>query len=126
MSFDDEVEQLKGELQGERVADSARSQRAAALDRMRELLEKKIASRRVEFLLEDQSDDEEPSLLVLYAETSDDLGVVFFDDGQYAFESDDDDYFADVPETSDPERFAHLLYESLKLGLPAYELDLGD
>jgi hypothetical protein len=50
---------------------------------------------------------------------------VFFEAGEYVFESEDDDYFADVPETADPERFARLLYESLKLGLPAYELDLG-
>ena len=47
------------------------------------------------------------------------------EDGAYTFESDDDDYFADVPETADPEQFARLLYESLKLGMPAYELDLG-
>ena len=127
MSFDDEVEKLKKELESERVGDPARAERVAALERMRELVERGIASRRIEFLLEDDEDaDDEPSLLVLYATTSDDLGAIFYEDGVYTFESDDDDYFADVPGTSDPTRFARLLYESLKLGLPAYELDLGE
>jgi hypothetical protein len=127
VSFDDEVERLKKELQSERVGDPKRAERVAALERMRDLLERGIASRRIEFLLEDDEDaDDEPSLLVLYAATSDDLGAVLFEDGAYTFESDDDDYFADVPETADPRRFAELLYESLKLGLPAYELDMGE
>jgi hypothetical protein len=127
VSFDDEVERMKRELATERVGDPVRAERVATLERMRELLERRIASKRVEFLLEDDDDaDDEPSLLVLYATTSDDLGAVYFENGVYTFQSDDDDYFADVPETSDPERFARLLYESLKLGLPAYELDLGE
>lgn len=126
MSFDDEVEQLKKELATERDGDPDRAHRVAALERMRELLEKRIVTKRIEFHLEDDADaDDEPCILVLYAATSDDLGAVFVEDGEFTFESDDDDYFADVPETKDPEKFAGLLYESLKLGLPAYELDLG-
>jgi hypothetical protein len=127
VSFDDEVEKLKKELATEREGDPARAHRVAALERMRELLEKRIATKRVEFHLEnDPEADDEPCIRVLYAATSDDLGAVFVEDGGFTFESDDDDYFADVPETADPDAFAGLLYESLKLGLPAYELDLGE
>ncbi len=126
MSFDDEVELLKKELASGRGGDTARAHKVAALKRVREVLAKRIASKRIEFRLADDADaDDEPSVMVLYAADSDDLGAVFFDGAAFTFESDDDDYFADVPETEDAETFAGLLYESLKLGLPAYELDLG-
>lgn len=127
MSFDDEVEKAKKELADGRVGDPARAQRVAALERMRALLVTRIASKRIEFNLEnDPEADDEPCVRVLYAATSDDLGAVFIEDGEYTFESDDDDYFADIPETADADAFAGLLYESLKMGLPAYELDLGE
>ncbi|MGD2131208.1 MAG: hypothetical protein PVI23_00335 [Maricaulaceae bacterium] len=127
MSFDDEVERLKRELADERGDDREMAERLEALDRMRGQLEARIASRRVEFHLEDgQGADDEPSIRVLYAANSDELGAIFFENGEYAFESEDEDYFADVPETKDPERFAGLLYECLKVGLPAYELDMGE
>ena len=127
MSFDEEVEKLKQELASERAPDPARGERAAMLDRMRGLLEQRIASKRVEFRFDDGGGvDDEPSVLVLYAASGDEFGAVFYEDGLYTFESDDDDYFADVPETDNPREFVDLLYESLKIGLPAYELDMGE
>lgn len=126
MSFDDEVEQLKKNIATERGGDTERAHKVAALERMRETLEKQIASKRVAFRIEDDAGvDDEPNVQVLYATDSDLIGAVFLEDGAFSFESDYDDYFGDVPETADPQAFAKLLYECLKLGLPAYELDLG-
>lgn len=127
MSFDDDVERIKRELAEEREGDPTRPQRVAALERMRERLEARIASKRVDFRVDDGADtDDEPALVVAHAGTGDELGAVFFEADVFMFESDDDDYFADVPETADPQRFADLMYESLKVGLPAYELDIAD
>lgn len=127
MSFDDDVERLKRELAEERGGDPTRPQRVAALESLRQVLEARIASNRIELRVDDGADtDDEPSLVVMHANTGDELGAIFFDAGEFMFESDDDDYFADVPETSDAEQFGRLMYESLKVGLPAYELDIAD
>lgn len=131
MSFDDDVERLKKELANGHSAghavDSGRAISVSALERLRPLLERRIASRRITFSLEDGAGaDDDPSIQVLYAATGDELGAIVFEDGAYAFESDDDDYFANVPDTDHAAEFVDLMYECLKIGLPAYELDLGE
>lgn len=124
MSFDDEIESAKRKLADERGGGAQRRERVDALKTLRQMLDFKIGSRRLEMLLDDdQSADTEPSLVIQHAETGDDLGVVFLDEDGFSFESEEDDYFCDVEATTDAAAFVDQLYESLRDGMPAYELD---
>lgn len=127
MNFDDEVDALKQQLEDERGGGSERRERVAALKALRDALVSGISSRRLEFHLEDDPATEDgPSLLVVHTDSGDELGAVFSDDDGFSFESEQDDYFANVPSEDDAGAFARRLYDSLKTGLPAYELDVSE
>lgn len=124
MSFDDEVDAIKTTLAEERVG-AGRERHVAALKTAHAALKAAIDSRRLEFTLEDIEDtDDEPSILVRHLGSGDELGSVFVDDNGFTFESEDDDYFGDVPAHADAKAFAKSLYDVLKAGLPTYEFDL--
>ncbi|MCG8441214.1 MAG: hypothetical protein MI723_05320 [Caulobacterales bacterium] len=122
MSFDDEIDALKQSIEEDR-GDAHRAS-VAALEELSAKLMALIMSRRVEFLLDDADEEDEPSLVVAHAATGEELGAVLHDAGGFSFESDDDDYFPDIDQTADGEAFAQQLYEILKTGLPVFELDV--
>lgn len=124
MSFDDEVDAMKSALAEERAV-AGRESQVAALKAVHAALKTAIASRRLEFSLEDlDGTDDEPSILVRHMGSGDELGSVFVDENGFSFESEDDDYFGDVAAQPDAQTFAKSLYDALKAGLPTYEFDL--
>lgn len=126
MNFDDEVDALKGALAEKRGGAQARSSRVARLRDLMRVMESRIASRRVAFRLEaDEDGDDEPGIVIQHVATEDELGVIVVDESGYTFESEDDDYFPDLEPAADAEDFAGLVYDLLKTGLPAYELDVA-
>lgn len=127
MSFDDEIDHEKKKLEEERSGDMSRAKRAARLDTLRERIDRKVASKRLEFMLEDgEETDDEPSIVVVHADSGEELGAVFLDEDGFSFESEDDDYFADVDADTDAASFTEQLYQALKAGLPLFELDLDE
>jgi hypothetical protein len=124
VNFDDEVDALKRSLLAERGVDPEREAHVTALAGLLARLEAQISSKRLEFRLDAEEPDEEPSILVLHAETGEELGAVFVEAAGFSFESEDDDYFPDLAAEADPAAFVRHLYDALKVGLPAYELDI--
>lgn len=124
MSFDEEVDALKTALVEEQTG-GARRTRIDTLTDAKTKLEGEIASRRLEFALDDSGDtDDEPSLVVRHAATGDELGSVFADEDGLSFEAEEDDYFADLDTVSEVSAFVAKLYDVLKNGMAAYELDV--
>lgn len=124
MSFDDDVDALKRTLEAERSG-VARRERAAALTALRDTLEANIASRRLAFRVEtDEAVEDEPSILILHTASDEELGAVFMDDEGYSFESEDDDYFPDIAAVEDVAAFTAKLTDTLRAGLPLFELDV--
>ncbi len=125
MGFDDEVDALKSTLAEERGGATARASRVARLKDLLKALEGQITSRRIVFRLETDDEEDEPGIYILYAPTGDELGVILADDAGFSFESEEDDYFPDLEPAADVNDFAGLVYDLLKTGLAAYELDVA-
>lgn len=122
MSFDDEVDAAREKLRAEVTrADEPEFDELAALQALAPKLEAVIRSRRLAFAISDE-DDEELSIAVLHAETDEELGHIFAEDGEYVFESSLEDYFDDFVD-EDADGFVRRLAETLKADLPKYEVE---
>lgn len=129
MGFDDEIDQLKRELQTPKL-DAAGRQRATA--ELARKLNEKIQSRRLEFVNEPGN---EPSVSIRHKQASEKLASVFVnDDGSITFQAatsenesedevDDAGYFPPYVEYYDEEEFLEEAPEMLKQGIAEYELD---
>jgi hypothetical protein len=130
MSFDDEVDEVKREMQTAKLDPEAR--RATAV-KLCERLKEQISSKRLDFTLADASGD--PIVQVKYKPDSETLASVFVnDDGSITFqaagatdeaEEEDEDagYFPSYVEYIDEEEFLEDAYDMLKVGIAEYELD---
>ena len=93
---------------------------------MQELLPKltaAIKSRRLTFALSD--DEEETAIEVLHTPSDEVLGFVFAAEGEFVFESNLEDYFADFVD-EDAESFVQRLYETLRADLAKYEVEQAE
>ena len=130
MSFDEEVDQLKRELQTPKLDAAGRKQ--ATINLCNKLSEM-IQSRRIEFVAETAG---EPSISIRYKPTSEKLASVFVDDdGGITFqaqgaeeESEEDDqedagYFPPFVQYYDESEFLEEAPNLLKQGIAEYELD---
>jgi hypothetical protein len=93
----------------------------AALQTLAPMLQAKIASRRLSFVVGDD-DDDETCIAIVHVNTDEELGFIFAEDSEYVFESNLDAYFDDFVD-DDPERFVERLYETLRADLPKYEVE---
>lgn len=132
MSFDEQVDQLKQELQTNKLEPA---QRAEAVATLTSKLQNKINSRRLEFA--QNSAPGAYSLTVKHTGTKEDLAsITVNEDGSITFrsivtdedamyEDDDEDlgYFPAYVEYFDEAEFLEDIPEVLKLGVAEYELD---
>ena len=130
MSFDDEVDEVKREMQTAKLDPEARRHSAKKLC---ERLKEQIASRRLDFVLGEDNGD--PIVEVKYKPSNELLASVYVnEDGSITFqaagasdeaEDDDDDagYFPSYVEYMDEEEFLEDAYDMLKVGLAEYEID---
>ncbi len=118
--FDAEVDSARKRLEASLNEDTGFDD-LAALQALAPILAQKISSRRLDFTLGEE-DDEETQIVVLHVETDEELGFIFAEDGEYVFESNLDAYFDDFVD-DDPERFVERLYETLRADLPKYEVE---
>jgi hypothetical protein len=129
MSFDDEVDEVKREMQTAKLDPAARRDTAAKLCNK---LTETIGSRRLAFRAAEESG--EPSIEIRHVEQDEVLATVFVnEDGSITFqaagasESDDDDddsgYFPSYVEYYDEEEFLEDARDILKVGVAEYELD---
>jgi hypothetical protein len=128
MGFDDEVDQLKRELQTPKLDAAGRKQAVANLCQK---LNEAIQSRRLEFVTEGSG--AEPSITIRHKPSGDKLASVFVnDDASITFQSqgieDEEDiedagYFPPFIEFNDEEEFMQEAPEILKEGIAEYELD---
>lgn len=129
MGFDDEVDQLKRELQTPKLDAAGRKQATIALSgKLTEL----IQSRRLEFALEQTG---EPAIAIKHTSSGEKLATVFVnDDGSITFQSQTSDeeteedfedagYFPPYVEYYDEAEFLEEAPEMLKQGIAEYELD---
>ena len=123
MSFDQDVDALKTNLA--KGGDDERAGRYRALKSLLDCLTARIDSRRIDFALDElDGADDEPGLTIVHAETGDDLGAIYVEDGQFSFETEDDEYFPNIGPEGDAAGFVETLYEALKTGLATFEFDL--
>ena len=130
MSFDDEVDEVKREMQTAKLDPEARRNSALKLC---ERLKEQISSRRLDYTVGEDNGD--PIVEVKYKPSSDTLASVYVnEDGSITFqaagasgEADDDDddsgYFPSYVEYMDEDEFLEDAYDMLKVGLAEYELD---
>lgn len=130
MSFDDEVDEVKREMQTAKLDPEARRNSALKLC---ERLKEQISSRRLDFTAGEDNGD--PIVEVKYKPSNDTLASVYVnEDGSITFqaagasdEADDDDddsgYFPSYVEYMDEDEFLEDAYDMLKVGLAEYELD---
>ncbi len=131
MSFDDEVDEVKREMQTAKLDPEARRNSAQKLC---ERLKEQIASRRLDFALAEDNGD--PIVQVKYKPGDETLASVYVnEDGSITFQaagatdeaSDDDDddtgYFPSYVEYMDEDEFLEDAYDMLKVGLAEYEID---
>jgi hypothetical protein len=130
MSFDEEVDEVKREMQTAKLDPAARRATAAKLC---ERLTSSIDSRRLEFSASEDNGD--PIVQIKYKKDNEHLASVYVnDDGSITFqaagatdeaEEEDDDagYFPSYVEYMDEEEFLEDAYDMLKVGLAEYELD---
>jgi hypothetical protein len=130
MGFDEEVDQLKRELQTPKLDAAGRKQATVALaGKLTDL----IQSRRLEFAVEPTA---EPSIAIKHTKTSEKLATLFVnDDGSITFQSqgqeeesgeedfEDAGYFPPYVEYYDEAEFLEEAPEMLKQGVAEYELD---
>lgn len=130
MSFDDEVDEVKKEMQTAKLDPAARKEAAVKLC---ERLKDQINSKRLTFSMTEDNGD--PVIQIKYAKENETLASVFVnEDGSITFqaagatdeaESDDEDagYFPSYVEYMDEDEFLEDAYDMLKVGLAEYELD---
>jgi hypothetical protein len=130
MSFDDEVDEVKREMQTAKLDPEARRNSALKLC---ERLKEQVASKRLDFVA--GQDNGDPIVEVKYKPSGDTLASVYVnEDGSITFqaagatdaaEDDDDDsgYFPSYVEYMDEDEFLEDAYDMLKVGLAEYELD---
>ncbi len=130
MSFDDEVDEVKREMQTAKLDPEARRTSAKKLC---ERLKEQITSRRLDFVAAEDNGD--PIVEVKYKPSGELLASVYVnEDGSITFqaagasdEADDDDddagYFPSYVEYMDEEEFLEDAYDMLKVGLAEYEID---
>jgi hypothetical protein len=130
MSFDDEVDEVKREMQTAKLDPEARRTSAKKLC---ERLKEQINSRRLDFVPGEDNGD--PIVEVKYKPSSELLASVYVnEDGSITFqaagasdEADDEDddagYFPSYVEYMDEEEFLEDAYDMLKVGLAEYEID---
>ena len=130
MSFDDEVDEVKREMQTAKLDPAARRATAAKLS---ERLKEQISSKRLDFVLSEEHGD--PIVQVKYKPDSETLASIFVnEDGSITFqaagatdEAEDDDedagYFPSYVEYMDEDEFLEDAYDMLKVGLAEYEID---
>ncbi len=130
MSFDEEVDEVKREMQTAKLDPEARRAAAAKLC---ERLKDQIASRRLDFAIGEDNGD--PIVEIKYKPDSETLASVYVnEDGSITFqaagasdeaEDEDDDagYFPSYVEYMDEDEFLEDAYDMLKVGIAEYELD---
>lgn len=130
MSFDEEVDEVKREMQTAKLDPEARRQTAKKLC---ERLKEQIASKRLDFVLADENGD--PIVQVKYKPDNETLASVYVnEDGSITFqaagatdeaEEEDDEagYFPSYVEYMDEDEFLEDAYDMLKVGIAEYELD---
>jgi uncharacterized protein YkuJ len=130
MSFDDEVDEVKKEMQTAKLDPQARKEAAAKLT---EKLKENIASKRLDFAAAEENG--EPVVQIKYKKENELLATVYVnEDGSLTFqaagasddaEDDDEDagYFPSYVEYMDQDEFMEDAYDMLKVGLAEYELD---
>jgi hypothetical protein len=130
MSFDDEVDEVKREMQTAKLDPEARRNSALKLC---ERLKEQVASKRLDFVA--GQDNGDPIVEVKYKPSSETLASVYVnEDGSITFQAagatdvaddDDDDsgYFPSYVEYMDEDEFLEDAYDMLKVGLAEYELD---
>ena len=128
MGFDDEIDQLKKELQTPKLDLAGRKSATAALCKT---LQDKLQTRRLEFSYEDS---DEPTFVIIHAESKVRLAsVIVNDDGGITFQAVPEDdtydevgYFPPFVEYFDEAEFLEDVPEMLKQGLAEFELDQED
>lgn len=130
MSFDDEVDEVKREMQTSKLDPEARR---ATAKKLCERLKDQISSKRLDFTLAEESGD--PIVQIKYKPNGELLAsVAVEEDGSIIFhaagatdeaEDEDDDagYFPSYVEYMDEDEFLEDAYDMLKVGLAEYELD---
>lgn len=132
MGFDDEVDQLKKELQTPKLdAAGRRTASEALLGKLRE----KIQSRRLAFGADEGG---EPAIAITHLPTKERLALITMnEDGSVTFQSsfgeeqtgddmEDAGYFPPYVEYYDEEEFLEEAPEMLKQGIAEYELDMEE
>lgn len=129
MGFDDEIDQLKKELQTQKL-DAAGVK--AATEALHGKLKERIQSRRLEFTLAEAG---EPSIGITHMPSKEKLAAITVnDDGSVTFQSsfgddpaeddfDEGGYFPPYVEYYDEEEFLEEAPEMLKQGIAEFELD---
>jgi hypothetical protein len=132
MGFDDEVDQLKRELQTPKMDAVGRK---AATEALLGKLREQIQSRRLEFGL---TDGAEPTITLTHTPTKEKLAsITVNEDGSVTFQAvvpeepaiddvDDAGYFPPYVEYYDQEEFLEEAPEMLKQGIAEFELDLEE
>ncbi|MGE3303789.1 MAG: hypothetical protein AB7M12_11830 [Hyphomonadaceae bacterium] len=121
MGFDDEVDDARKRLEAARdEAGEAGFDDLSALQKLLPALTEKIQSRRLSFALSD--DEEDVSIEVVHTPSEEVLGIIYADEGEFAFESEQDGYFDDFVD-DDAGRFVSRLYETLRADLPKFEVE---
>ncbi len=130
MSFDDEVDEVKREMQTAKLDPQARRETAGKLC---ERLKEQINSKRLDFAPGEVNGD--PIVQIKYKPDGEALASVFVnEDGSITFqaagasdeaeeEEDDAGYFPSYVEYMDEEEFLEDAYDMLKVGIAEYELD---
>jgi hypothetical protein len=129
MGFDEEVDQLKRELQTPKLDSAGIKEATVALHGK---LKDKIQSRRLEFTVDDGS---EPSIAIVHTPSKERLATINInEDGSVTFQSplgdeqseadfDNGGYFPPYVEYYDEEEFLEEAPEMLKQGIAEFELD---
>ncbi len=130
MSFDDEVDEVKREMQTAKLDPAARRETAGKLCQR---LKEQINSKRLDFTVGDDNGD--PIVQIRYTPENETLASVYVnEDGSITFqaagatdeaEEEDEDagYFPSYVEYMDEEEFLEDAYDMLKVGIAEYELD---
>jgi len=123
IDFDGEVDDAKKRLETAIEEDGPTYDDLAALQALAPLLQERIKSRRLTFALTDEDDEDDGlAIAIVHVDTDEELGYVFVDHGEYAFESNIDGYFDDFVD-EDPERFIARLFETLRADMAKYEVE---
>jgi len=130
MGFDDEVDEVKREMQTAKLDPQARRETA---DKLCQRLKEQINSKRLDFAVGEDNGD--PIVQIKYKPDNETLASVYVnEDGSITFqaagatdeaEEEDEDagYFPSYVEYMDEEEFLEDAYDMLKVGIAEYELD---